>query len=68
MATFHHSETVCPHLSNGLLQGTRLDCILQDHRLAGKQKNLKAEYTPKPNIHQGRITSMEGSLVIIRAY
>ena len=30
--------------------GTRLECRLQDHRLAGRQKNLKAEYTPKPNI------------------
>ena len=33
-----------------LLKGTRLDCRLRDHRPAGRPKNLKEEYTPKPKI------------------
>ena len=36
--------------------GTRLECRVRDHRPAGWPKNLKAEYTTKPYIHQGRIT------------
>ena len=35
---------------------TRLEFRLQDHRLAGRPKNLKADYTTKHNTHQVRIT------------
>ena len=36
--------------------GTKQECRLRDHRPAGRPKNLKAEYTPKPNMYQDRIT------------